>query len=217
MSVVSAEVSQEPCIEVGTKPASGVVRTLDQLNVLEDRASATPTITINYPRKGPRYFPTLEKTGGKVLGDGSICTAPSVDVLRIIQSGSSPKSNLVITCKGVIDGVAEVSVQNPHPPDRIEDWRKQHDTILKEIYDWMATSYPPLASTLYVEERINKFELEKFCKIKKEWDDRMASTPELLGKSVDASIKANLGEVLKILLTNDEQFRNEIADIIKSR
>lgn len=58
---------------------------------------------------------------------------------------------------------------------------------------------------------------ERIAKLEMELNNHKASAPHLLGKEVEASIKGNMKDVLLLLMATDEQFRKEIAGILKSK
>jgi hypothetical protein len=53
--------------------------------------------------------------------------------------------------------------------------------------------------------------------LEKKLNDLASSLPDMLGRSVDASVKANLIDILKTLMSADEEFRKAIIDTIRQK
>lgn len=56
-----------------------------------------------------------------------------------------------------------------------------------------------------------------FTTLEKKWNDTLDANPKLIGTTVERTIKENLRDTIKNLLTTDEEFRQEIAQILKSK
>ena len=98
-----------------------------------------------------------------------------------------------------------------------DEKRVQREAIRQQTIAEADQNFKKEAHIVYEKKDVDDLFVRKadFSAFEKKWNDTKAAMPALLGENIELSIKANMAQVLKALITNDEQFRNELSEILK--